>query len=350
MKPKDIAVSVLKYALGFGLLAFVITQNWEDKFVRDENGAVVETLPGLKTILQLPPDYALIAAIVPLLAFITATQFYRWYLLVRALDMPFTVRNALRLGLVGYFYNAFLPGSIGGDIVKAYSIAKDHPERKMRAVSTVIIDRLLGLFGLLWMAAAIGGAAWAAGDPLIAGNDYLQKIVMVCCVLAGVAVLVWLVLGFLSDAAADRFSERLSKVPVVGKSAGEAWNAVHLYRRRPRVIYISVALSAAAHAAMILLFHCTTRVFEVPGAGGPATLAEHCVICPAGYIAQAFVPAPGGVGGAEWVFGSLYKGLGRIASIGVVGRLVLRMAEWGLGFVGYITYLRMKKELPVEAV
>jgi glycosyltransferase 2 family protein len=335
---KSLVIGIGKYVLGFGLLAFVISQNWSGK-----GGA-----PGLKDLLQQTPDWVLVAAVLPILAFITAVQFYRWYLLVRAVELPFTLRNALRLGMVGYFYNAFLPGSIGGDIVKAIFIAKDNPERRTRAVATVIADRMLGLFGLLWMAAAVGGAAWASGDALIASNEYLQKIVIVCGGLAGAGVLVWIVLGLLSDSAADRFAARLQKLPA-GKALSEAWQAGHLYRRRPRVIYISVALSAAAHVAMILLFHCTSRIYEVAGAGGPATLAEHCVICPVGYIAQALFPAPGGVGGAEGVFGFLYTLLNRSEVLGVVGRLVLRMAEWTLGFAGYITYLRMKHELPGEA-
>ena len=50
--------------------------------------------------------------------------FVRWYVLVRAQNLPFSVANSVRLGLIGYFLSTFLPGSIGGDIIKAAFIAR----------------------------------------------------------------------------------------------------------------------------------------------------------------------------------------------------------------------------------
>jgi hypothetical protein len=78
-----------------------------------------------------------------------------------------------------------------------------------------------------------------------------------------------------------------------------------------------------------------------------ATFAEHVTIAPIGYIMEALFPAPGGVGGGEAVFGWLYSLLGKPVSVGVAGRLTMRMIQWGLGLIGYIAYLRMRDELPV---
>src|SRR5262245_58071616 len=128
-----------KYVIGFGLLAYVIYKYWEP-----DNGG-----PGLKQLLARPIAFEWLFVAALLMAFALVLQLYRWYLLVRALDLPFSVRNAYRLGLVGVFYNTFFPGSVGGDLIKAYFIAKAHPERKTKAVATVIIDRAMGLFGLI---------------------------------------------------------------------------------------------------------------------------------------------------------------------------------------------------------
>src|SRR5262249_12058574 len=74
------------------------------------------------------------------------------------------------------------------------------------------------------------------------------------------------------------------------------------------------------------------------------------VIAPIGYIAQAFFPAPGGVGGGEAIFGYLYTLLGRPLDTGVIGRLTMRLVDWSFGFTGYMVYLWVKEELPaVEA-
>ena len=41
--------------------------------------------------------------------------FARWYLLVRALDLPFSLKDAFRLGFIGFFLNFFTVGVVGGD-------------------------------------------------------------------------------------------------------------------------------------------------------------------------------------------------------------------------------------------
>src|SRR5947209_13345445 len=96
------------------------------------------------------------------------------------------------------------------------------------------------------------------------------------------------------------------------------WFAVWTYRQRPNVIYGLIGLTALCHVAMVFMFHFAVDVFPAVGTG---TLPEHFVIAPVGYIAQAFFPAPGGVGGAEAIFGYLYTLLERPESTGVVGRL-----------------------------
>src|SRR6202023_4279934 len=82
--------------------------------------------------------------------------FVRWYILVRAQDLPFTLPSALRLGMIGYYLSTFLPGAVGGDIIKAAFIAREQSRRTV-AVTTVIVDRVIGLVGLIWLVALIGG-------------------------------------------------------------------------------------------------------------------------------------------------------------------------------------------------
>jgi glycosyltransferase 2 family protein len=115
---RQILTIAAKYGLGLGLLAWVIWLNWAP-----------DSPTGLKAALQGPVHVGpfLLAALccacwLPLI-------FFRWYVLVRAQDLPFTLPNAMRLGLVAFFFNAFLPGSIGGDIVKAAFLAKEQSRR-----------------------------------------------------------------------------------------------------------------------------------------------------------------------------------------------------------------------------
>jgi uncharacterized membrane protein YbhN (UPF0104 family) len=303
----------------------------------------------LKTLFERGPDFGPLALITVILIGCTAIQFYRWYLLVRVLDLPFTLRNAVRLGMVGLFYNTFLPGSVGGDFVKAFFIARGQPGRRAAAVATVVADRLVGLFGLILFAAVVGGGCWWAGDERIASNAYLRDTVRTCLVIVVSTVVGWGLMGFLPARRAERFRQRLLRLPLGGTLA-ELWYTVWTYRQRPRTVAAVIAMSAVVHTGFVLNFHLAVQVFPPTDPGQLGTLPEHFVIAPIGYIGQALFPAPGGVGGAEAIFGYLYeliRGQNAVV-VGVAGRLALRIVEWSLGLVCYIAYLRMKDELPEE--
>ena len=52
------------------------------------------------------------------------------------------------LFLIGMFYNQFLPGGTGGDIVKSYLLLKETPDKKAGALLAVLFDRMIGLIAL----------------------------------------------------------------------------------------------------------------------------------------------------------------------------------------------------------
>jgi hypothetical protein len=75
----------------------------------------------------------------------------RWWLLLRAQSIYIDVRAAIRLFFLGLFYNNVMPGSVGGDLLKAWYIAK-HTDKRLEGVLSVFVDRVVGLAGLVFMA------------------------------------------------------------------------------------------------------------------------------------------------------------------------------------------------------
>lgn len=73
----------------------------------------------------------------------------RWWLLLRVQDIALPVRAVTALTFIGQFFNTFMLGSIGGDIVKAVYLQKYAPNRRTHAMLTIIMDRVLGLVVLL---------------------------------------------------------------------------------------------------------------------------------------------------------------------------------------------------------
>jgi uncharacterized membrane protein YbhN (UPF0104 family) len=327
----------LKYVVGFGLLAYVISKYWGPN---EQSGA-----PGLKQLLERPIAFEWLAAAAGLIALAATLQIIRWSLLVRALDLPFTLRNSFRLCLVGIYYNTFFPGSVGGDLLKAYFIAHEHKERKAKAVASVIADRAMGLFGLILFVAVLGSVAWALGDERIANNPDLQFIVKTMAAVAGATVVGFLLLGLLPQRRVDRFAGRLKGIPKLGGGLSEMWYAVWMYRQRLKVVALGLLLSAGAHFGLVFSFHAASRVFPPDNPAEMASLSEHFVIAPIGFIAQAIPITPGGVGVAEGVFAWLYKLSGHPEQLGIAARLAMRVAEWLIAFVGYVVFLRMRSEV-----
>jgi uncharacterized protein (TIRG00374 family) len=82
----------------------------------------------------------------------------RWRLLLRVQDIFLPLKVVAALTLIGQFFNSFLLGSTGGDVVKILYISRYSPSRKSHATMTVIMDRAIGLFVLVCI--ALGAMSW----------------------------------------------------------------------------------------------------------------------------------------------------------------------------------------------
>jgi hypothetical protein len=78
---------------------------------------------------------------------------WRMVLGVQGLNLP--IGRAAEISLVAHFFNSFLLGSSGGDLMKAYYTARETHHLKTEAVVTVLADRLIGLLSMLLFAAAM---------------------------------------------------------------------------------------------------------------------------------------------------------------------------------------------------
>ena len=158
------------------------------------------------------------------------------------------------------------------------------------AVATVIMDRAIALWALVWFVAGLGSVFWLAGT--LEGKAQAQLIVKTALAIVAGTGLVWMLLGLLPPHRADRFARRLSHIPTVGHSAAEFWRAVWMYRCRPRVVVAAMVLSWVGHVGFVLLFYCCARILvdsdQVPG------LAEHFLIVPIGLVIRAVPLFPGG--------------------------------------------------------
>jgi hypothetical protein len=98
--------------------------------------------------------------LVALLLFLSGVpvRAYRWGSLLWSLGVQVSWGRLVALWFVGSFFNLFLPTGLGGDAVKMYEVSREDGQTAA-AISSVIVDRFLGVFVLFSLAllALLGG-------------------------------------------------------------------------------------------------------------------------------------------------------------------------------------------------
>ena len=81
----------------------------------------------------------------------------RWQLLLRFQGIFISYGRAFFLSLIGLFFNFFIPGGgVGGDLVKAGYLIRDYKTKKWFIGWSILVDRSLGVFALLFYSALTG--------------------------------------------------------------------------------------------------------------------------------------------------------------------------------------------------
>jgi len=74
----------------------------------------------------------------------------RWWFLMQVQGIHLKFRVVTALTFIGQFFNSFLLGAVGGDVVKAVYLQKYAPNQKTHATVSIIMDRVIGLLILIF--------------------------------------------------------------------------------------------------------------------------------------------------------------------------------------------------------
>jgi uncharacterized protein (TIRG00374 family) len=168
---------------------------------------------------------------------------YRWGSLVWALGIEASWARLTGLFFVGTFYNLFLPTGLGGDAVKMYELSRDDGDTAS-AVSSVLVDRFLGLFVLFAMALLV-----LAGSHELVSRDVRAVIVVgfLACLLGVVLVLqrTWI----------EACGRRLGLDRLLGrfKVLRQLYDSIHLYGAA--ALLRATAASVVWNLLLILVYY-----------------------------------------------------------------------------------------------
>lgn len=217
-------LNILRVVISVGLLALLIFL-MRGKF--DEILAIiVKTDPGF-----------LIASIVLYGLVITPLMAMRLKLIFDASGVQLSFKEIMNLTLIGYFFNNFLPTSIGGDMAKIYYAGKGSA-KKVACVGCILMDRIVGFLGMMLIAAL----AFLLLGNRIEHKGIIWVIVSVFGGFAAVLLLAWnrdLTRGFKPLLRVIEFFNLDEKLKPL-------YDELHGYKNHKHIIIAGVAISIAA--------------------------------------------------------------------------------------------------------
>ena len=303
---------VLRLAV-LGALAWWLTRG-------DAAAQLLETLRGL------PPGPLLAAMGIGLM--VTVVAGVRWRMIMAAFGadpLPPTAQ-LIRVYFVGQFYNAYVPGSIGGDLVRGVIT-----RRSFGAVSTsvmvVFLERFVALAGLI----AVFAFGLLLAPPLPGVGAYGPYLFAAGTV--GLVVVVAL-------ASARRLTARLETWPVLGGLIGLGRQIVARLEARlgarlalaelARVgpLLVAAALAIGMHACAIAVFRVLALALDLP-----LDVPTLMVIVPLAIVAGMLPIAVAGLGPREAALVVLLAPLG----IDEPQALALSLSFWAVVMVAAST-------------
>jgi len=317
-----VILATLKLLLAVGILIFL--------FLRIRSHA------GFGRLISEPKDWGSLAMAQVLILVGFSLSFVRWFLLVRGLELDFHLRDAFRLGSLGYMFNQVSPGSVGGDLLKAVFIAREQHGKRTEAVATVLIDRAIGLYAMILVASI--GLAFA--DEAAAASETFQTIQTVVWSTAVVATLgiVWAMSPL---AVGERVRSLADQVPVVGHTIHRLLDATEVYRRRKRYLMAAFFIALVTHYMVITGFWLISHGLPVYA----PSFSENASIVPVGLVIGTLPLTPGGLGTLEAGLEFLFTTVGAEKGDGTLIALVYRVMTYVLAAIGAGYYLSARKSV-----
>ncbi len=172
----------------------------------------------------------------------------RWQMVMRVHGLDLSFIRASEISLVAQFFNSFLLGATGGDVLKAYYAARETHHKKTEAVVTVLVDRLLGLFAMLLFACLM----MLPNFSLLAAHRRLAALaVFIVLMMLGCGVVIVLSLWGGLSRRWPRAREQLKRLPK-GDLLERALEACRHFGRDRLVLTKVLAVSMALNVCCVL--------------------------------------------------------------------------------------------------
>ena len=267
------------------------------------------------------PWYVAAALVVSLIGVLVRAV--RWQILLHDQGVPASLRELTGLWFISFLFSNLLPSGIGGDAIKAYELSRS-TKQGPQVVSTVLVDRFMGLFALQAIALIALVFSWRL-IPL--------QIIILSLVIFGVSLLVaWVV------SSKPVWSGLAQRLPLFArflaiKSVNGLVNSLQSYSRS--ALLRSFAVGLAFNALLI-----TMNILLGAALGANLAVAYYMVFVP---ITSVVLVAPisfAGLGVREGTYVFLFTQAGLAQEVALsLALMVYVIGTMAPGVIGGLIYL-----------
>jgi hypothetical protein len=162
--------------------------------------------------------------------------------------LSFSLSETLRAGYLAYLANLLPVGLVAGDSLKAVMLIHRNPRHKAEAVASVLIDRVLGLYALLLLAALASTFLPSEQLAQLAAEDRVKIWQLARLVqLASLASSLGLAVMLIPAVTRSRLWDLLEHTPVFGRFLHKLVGAMRAYRRRLDLMVAAIGVSLIVH-------------------------------------------------------------------------------------------------------
>ena len=321
---RTLAIQLVKVLVSAGLIALLLSR--------------IETAKLWSVARTANVSWLAFAVVIYLLMILASA--WRWGLLLAAQGIALPFRRLTSSFLVATFFNNFLPSNIGGDVVRVAD-TRAAAGSKTLATTVVLIDRAIGLLGLV-LVAAIGATA----GPRLLNSGPGVGAPMLWAGFAGATLLAIAVLAIPQALPRALQPLRVLHPEWVDERLARLGGALHRFRRAPGALG-GCFLGAIFVQAVLVAFYLAIAWSMQIRIG----FLELSVVVPISFLVQMLPVSMNGLGVREATFGFYFTRLGLPLESALLVSLVGAALVMLFSLSGAVAYWirRRHGELPVGA-
>ncbi len=238
MIQKKTLIFILKACISVSLLTFLLVKIDWDTVLRNLGSANI---------------YLIIFA--SLLNFVERLEMtYKWNLLIKIRNIFVSFGRLFWINAIGSFLGLFLPSSVGTDVVRGYYLVRNNSEKSV-SISSVFVDRVLGMFALLILGVI---SVFFAGDVI---SKYNIKIYVV-----GLFVLSVLSIYLFQKDWVINYFQKLKK-PIryrkIFEYGTKLHNSILEYKKYPKTLLLSFFVTLLVQITRVLTYYFIALAFDI---------------------------------------------------------------------------------------